>query len=178
MSDYDAFFASVHGLAVTLHSLNQRAVREYGPVVEAIIRSRSRDAGHIEHTLDGLLDFCGHEPALRLYRRLCRHYFDIDPRATADYVNAYREIWDFEARQEIRDTAGRKKPTGARGSRDGQRTRVCAITRPSQKGSKPRASAPISSTAAADCRGATRGRPATARKQSLCRSATTTPRRK
>ena len=50
--DYDALSASVHGLAETLCSLNQRAVREYGPVVEAIIRSRSRDTHHIEHTIE------------------------------------------------------------------------------------------------------------------------------
>ena len=61
-----------------------------------VIATRSRDVRQIEHTLDGLLDFCGHEQALLLYRRLCRHYFDIDPAATADYINAYRELWDSE----------------------------------------------------------------------------------
>lgn len=54
----------------------------------------SRDARRIERTLDGLLDFCGNPPTLDLYRRLCRHYFDIDPVATASYINAYRELWD------------------------------------------------------------------------------------
>lgn len=29
-----------------------------------------------------------------MYKKLCRHYWDIDPAATADYVNAYREYWD------------------------------------------------------------------------------------
>jgi len=43
-----------------------------------------------------LLDFCGHAPTLQLYRRLCRHYFDIDPVATVSYINAYREMWDSE----------------------------------------------------------------------------------
>jgi hypothetical protein len=46
--------------------------------------------------LDGLLkvDFCGHEPVVQMYKNLCRHYWDIDPAATADYINAYREYWD------------------------------------------------------------------------------------
>ena len=46
----------------------------------------------IKHTLDGWLDFCGYDPALQLYRSLCRHYFAIDPVATADYIHAYREL--------------------------------------------------------------------------------------
>lgn len=29
-----------------------------------------------------------------MYKKLCRHYWDIDPAATAYYVNAYREYWD------------------------------------------------------------------------------------
>jgi hypothetical protein len=60
------------------------------------LRSRSRDTRHIEHTLDGLLDFGGHEPVLQMYKQLCRHYWDIDPAATADYVNAYRQYWDSD----------------------------------------------------------------------------------
>lgn len=95
--DYAATLESLHGLAASLHALNEQAVREYSPIVEAILRSRSRDACHIEHTLDGLLSFCGHPPALLLYRRLCRHYFSINPVTTAEYVHAYREMWDSKA---------------------------------------------------------------------------------
>jgi hypothetical protein len=94
MSDYDAMFESVRGMAERLHFLSQKAVVQYAPIVEAIIHTHSRHVRHIEHTLDGLLDFCGYDPALKLYRRLCRHYFDIDPVATAGYIHAYRELWD------------------------------------------------------------------------------------
>ncbi len=31
---------------------------------------------------------------LRLYKKLCRYYFKIDPEATASYVYAYRDMWD------------------------------------------------------------------------------------
>ena len=79
-----------------MRSLNQQAVREYTPVVESIVRSRSRDIQQIEHTLDGLLGFCGNEPALDLFKTLCRHYWEIDPVATADYINIYREQWDSD----------------------------------------------------------------------------------
>jgi hypothetical protein len=84
------------GLVGAVHDLQERAAKEYKPVVDDILRTRSQDIRHIEHTLDGLLDFCGHEPVLQLYKKLCRHYWDIDPAATADYVNAYREYWDSD----------------------------------------------------------------------------------
>jgi hypothetical protein len=67
---YDSLFRSVKGIAESFHALNRQAVREYMPVVEGILRSHSRDPEHIEHTLDGLLDFCGYEPALVLFKKL------------------------------------------------------------------------------------------------------------
>lgn len=97
MSDYDAMQA-IRTLAAGVQDLQRQAAQQYLPVVDDIVRTRSRDTEHIEHTLDGLLDFCGHEPVLQMYKRLCRHYWDIDPAATADYVNAYREHWDSDAR--------------------------------------------------------------------------------
>jgi hypothetical protein len=95
MNDDDAM-QTIHSLAGSLQALQQQAARQYLPIVDDILRTRSRDTRHIEHTLDGLLDFCGHEPVLRMYKNLCRHYWDIDPTATAYYVNAYREYWDSD----------------------------------------------------------------------------------
>ncbi|HBA72851.1 MAG: hypothetical protein A2X82_01070 [Geobacteraceae bacterium GWC2_55_20] len=96
MKDYDTLLQSISAIAEQMQGVQAIAVAQYTPVVETIIATRSRDVRQIEQTLDGLLDFCGHEQALLLYRRLCRHYFDIDPAATADYINAYRELWDSE----------------------------------------------------------------------------------
>jgi hypothetical protein len=96
MNDYDTLLHSVSAIAEQMQGLQAIAVAHYTPVVETIIATRSHDVRQIEQTLDGLLDFCGHEQALLLYRRLCRHYFDIDPAATASYINAYRELWDSE----------------------------------------------------------------------------------
>lgn len=73
-----------------------RAVTQYTPIVETIITNKSRNVRHIEGTLDGLLDFCGYEPALRLYKKLCRYYFHINPTATVQYIEAYREFWDSD----------------------------------------------------------------------------------
>ena len=96
MSDDDVTLKAIGTLAASMRDLQQQAAQAYLPIVDDILRTRSRDTRHIEHTLDGLLDFCGHEPVLQLYKKLCRHYWDIDPAATADYVNAYREYWDSD----------------------------------------------------------------------------------
>jgi len=86
----------IEGIARQFQNLHQQAVKEYAPLVETILREGKRDTRLIEHTLDGLLDFCGYDPAVELFRRLCRHYWEIDPEATAHYVQAYREMWDSD----------------------------------------------------------------------------------
>ncbi len=96
MNDYASLLESIRGIASSLHAINQKAVTEYTPVVETILRSPIPDTRQIERTLDDLLDFCGYEPALRLYKKLCRYYFDINPTATVEYIEAYRELWDSD----------------------------------------------------------------------------------
>lgn len=100
----------IGNLGERLRSLHQQAVQEYTPVLDHILKTPSRDTTHIEHTLDVLLDFCGHEPALALFRRLCRHYRRIDPAATAIYVRAYRDMRDSD-----RDSQTECKPPSPEG---------------------------------------------------------------
>ena len=78
---------TIGDLIKSVSGLARQAVAAYAPVVSSIVRDQSQDIRHIEHTLDGLLDFCVDPEALLLYKKLCRHYYDIDPAATADYVN-------------------------------------------------------------------------------------------
>ncbi|MBV5328897.1 MAG: hypothetical protein JZU65_14915 [Chlorobium sp.] len=94
--NYDSPLQSICGIAKSFQSLNRQAVREYTPLVEGILHSRSCDSSHIEHTLDGLLSFCGYKPALVLYKKLCLHFWNLDQIATAFYIDAYREMWDSE----------------------------------------------------------------------------------
>ena len=83
-------------LVHSMRDIEQRAAQQYRLLVDDILRTGSRDAQHIEHTLDGLLDFCGHAPVVLLYRQLCRHYWQLDQAATAYYINAYRKRWDSD----------------------------------------------------------------------------------
>ena len=92
---------AILNLVDSVRDLEQRAALQYRPVVDAILQNGSRDAQKIEHTLDGLLDFCGHALVVLMYRQLCRHYWQFDQVATAFYINAYRERWDSDEPEEL-----------------------------------------------------------------------------
>ena len=94
---FEALVGPLKGLAETIDSLSGRAVPASALTVGELVHSRSRDVRRIEATLDDLLGFCGYEPALDLYKTLCRHYLSIDPAATAKYVYMYRDMWDAPA---------------------------------------------------------------------------------
>jgi len=94
----DILFKEMDGFAGQMQDLARQAEQQYLPVVDDLVRNRSRDIDAIEHALDGLLDFCGSEAILQLYKRLCRYYWEIDPAATASHINAYRDMWDSESR--------------------------------------------------------------------------------
>ena len=60
---------------------------------ETFARPNGRPTGDL---LDGMLDFGFDAAMVGLYKNLCRYYFEIDPKATASYVYAYRDMWDEE----------------------------------------------------------------------------------
>ena len=84
----------IHKLAVAQQQLARQAEQQYSFEVDSILRDQCREPRRIECLLDGMLDFCFDDEMLRLYKNLCRYYFKIDPKATASYVYAYREMWD------------------------------------------------------------------------------------
>ncbi len=90
----------IRGLAASLNALHRQMAAACAPSVQSIIRSRSQDHQHIEQLLDRLLDCACIPEGLALFRSLCRYYFTLNPAATADYVGAYREMWDrYEAEE-------------------------------------------------------------------------------
>jgi hypothetical protein len=85
-----------------LQRLPKQAYSAYAPLVENVIRKKSRDTQEIEHLLDGMLDFCFDATMLTLFKKLCRYYYFIDPEAAAAQVYAYREMWDEESLSKAR----------------------------------------------------------------------------
>ena len=100
---YQDLLATLSAAVAPLQALHQQAVETLAPTVQDILHNGSRDAQWIEHTLDQLLDHACLPEGLTLFKALCRHYWTLDPQATASYVNTYREMWDGEDKN---DTAG------------------------------------------------------------------------
>lgn len=99
-NSYPELLAQLTTLTADLQALREQGIATLAPVVEELVRSDSRDVQRIEHTLDPLLDLACLPEGLALFKTLCRHYWTLDPQATADYVNIYREMWDDEAQDE------------------------------------------------------------------------------
>jgi hypothetical protein len=87
----DAFY----GMGQQLTALFHQAIHAANVEVDDLIQSGERDTHRIEHQLDHMLGFCCDPDMLLAFKRLCRYYFDIDPVATAEYINAYRGMWDM-----------------------------------------------------------------------------------
>ena len=90
----DELVKRIGELAKESQKLAHVAVQQYSAEVETILKAEKRDSMRIERCLDGMLDFCFDDGMLMLYKKLCRHYFDINPQAAVSYVHAYREMWD------------------------------------------------------------------------------------
>ena len=82
-------------LAGQMVALFRQAVPLVNLEVDAIIQSGEQDTQRIEHQLDDMLGLCCDADMLLVFKRLCRYYDGIDPVAAAEYVNAYRKMWDM-----------------------------------------------------------------------------------
>ncbi len=86
----------VKEIASHIRALNDMAVREYTPLVDYIC-SRVASKNEVERILDYLFDFAGNDKILLLYRRVCRHYFQVYPESIAWYIMEYRKEYDRES---------------------------------------------------------------------------------
>ncbi len=96
MEKDDEYKDFVDGLVAQFRALNEMAVREYTPLVDDIC-SRIASQNEVERLLDYLLGFAGNDKILLLYRRVCRHYFQIYPNSIAWYIMEYRKEYDRES---------------------------------------------------------------------------------
>jgi hypothetical protein len=96
---YGSLLDDLTAIIAPLQALHQQAVEAQASTVRDILRSGSRDSRLIEHTLDHLLDHACIPEGLGLFKSLCRHYWPINPHATASYIHAYREMWDSGERE-------------------------------------------------------------------------------
>jgi hypothetical protein len=96
----DEFYKEVRELAAELEQVYKSAEKTFAPMVDSVIQSKCMDIETIERLLDNLLSFACCEPILVLFKKLCRHYYPINPQVVSDYVYAYKEMWVDEENEE------------------------------------------------------------------------------
>lgn len=74
-----------------------QAYNAYKPEVDLILSKKITNELKIETLLEGILNFCFSDKMLVLFKQLCRYYWELNPQATAVYINTYRELWDSES---------------------------------------------------------------------------------
>jgi hypothetical protein len=95
-NDYDNLIKSFEHL----NQLQQEAVKNTllvcEPEVNEVLRLNIKNSKRIEQISDMLLDVAFDDQILELFRKLCRHYYFIDPQYASFYVQSYREMWDMD----------------------------------------------------------------------------------
>ena len=85
---------NLHQLAEQMVALFRQVVALADAEADAIIQSGEQDTQRIEQQLDHMLSLCCDPEMLVVFKRLCRYYYGIDPVATIEHIQAYREMWD------------------------------------------------------------------------------------
>lgn len=93
--DMDNAVDTIKEMALQLKKINEIAYNQYKPIASDLC-NRIASLSEVEYILDRMLDFCGDDAILGLFKGICRHYFDIYPEMIVYQINSYREIWDTE----------------------------------------------------------------------------------
>lgn len=82
-------------LVAQIEHINELAYIQYKPIAYDLC-GRIASSDEVEHILDRMLDFCGCDEILKLFKQICKHYYEIYPEMIAYEINSYREFWDNE----------------------------------------------------------------------------------
>lgn len=91
--------------ANTFNYLNDMAYTHYKPSVDMYISQLKNGENVCENELclflDYMLDFCGDDRMLKLYKELLRAMLPKFPKAVNDYIKFYKEEYDDTSKDEI-----------------------------------------------------------------------------
>ena len=101
LSNDKALIKEISGMIESIQPLISQNLSLLTDQVDSIIKSREKSGSKIERLLDALLDYAGmSDEGLVLFKRLCRYYYGINPRITAEYISIYRDLYDLEEERE------------------------------------------------------------------------------
>jgi hypothetical protein len=81
--------------AEQIKALNHEAYVYYKPITEKLCSGQASETD-VESVLERMLDFCGSNEMLNLFKRICKCYYGQYPEMIALEINGYREMWDAE----------------------------------------------------------------------------------
>ena len=83
-------------LRENIKELFEAAYEQYLPVTVDLC-SRMATKAEVEYVLDRMLDVCGTDRMLGLFKKICRSYYDIYPDLIVSEIQIYREIYDEDS---------------------------------------------------------------------------------
>ena len=86
----------IHSIVRHIKGLHDQAVAAYTPLVDDIC-GRIAPMNEVEWLLDYMFGFVGDERMLSLYKRVCRHYFEVYPEMVSWHIMEYRKVYDPES---------------------------------------------------------------------------------
>ena len=89
-------FDSIKQLVASHQQLAKQAANALKIEVDTLINEENEDFMQIERLLDYLLDVACIPEGLTEFKKLCRYYFQLNPKTTQEYIHAYQDMWDEE----------------------------------------------------------------------------------
>ncbi len=112
LSPVHTLLSDLQPLVEQMRDLCRQAVAQANAEVNDILQTDDRNTARIERQLDHMLGFCYDPDMLLAFKRLCRRYFTFAPVATAEYIQAYREMWDTPEEEETQSPVMDGRLTG------------------------------------------------------------------
>ena len=84
----------INKIAYHINILHEKAYREYLGLVENLCDNPGASENEVGLMLDYLLEFCGNDKVLDLYKRVCRTFYKKYPECIVRYIMWYQEEYE------------------------------------------------------------------------------------
>lgn len=94
MSNPDDVSSSISEIMVQLKAVRDFAYTYYSGEVQGLRNGKVISGSEAEHLLDNLLDFCGEDRFLSLFKDICQQLLSTHPALIRDYIQLYCTIYE------------------------------------------------------------------------------------
>lgn len=84
----------IKDLCVRLQAVRDFAYIQYSEEVKCLLADAKPTQKQVEQLMDGLLDFCGEERFLKLFKEVCRHLLPSYPSTVQAYIQLYHTQYE------------------------------------------------------------------------------------